>query len=149
MVHRLIGRWLAGLLLMACVANPLVAEDTETQLPAEPPLPSIKSLKLEPAKLVLEHGRDARQVLVLGITEDGLQVDLTDKAKATNRLVIAWQALGSFDATTEDGTVVVEQPSCREEAVDLIGRRRESLFCSEMAAAITQYQETDREDRLG
>ncbi|MHB8523365.1 MAG: DUF1549 and DUF1553 domain-containing protein [Limisphaerales bacterium] len=45
-----------------------------------PPLPPIRALKLEPASLTLEDGRDARKVLVLGETDAHQFVDLTGQA---------------------------------------------------------------------
>ena len=38
---------------------------------AKPPLPAIESLQIEPPSLTLENGRDARLVLVWGVTKDG------------------------------------------------------------------------------
>jgi hypothetical protein len=49
-------------------------------LPAPPPLPPIESLRLEPASLTLQDGRDDRRVLVWGITSSGEQVDLSSEA---------------------------------------------------------------------
>src|SRR5229473_2806937 len=47
---------------------------------APPPLPTIRSLKLEPAALTLKDGRDERRVLVSGKTEADKSVDLTLQA---------------------------------------------------------------------
>src|SRR6266446_5865864 len=47
---------------------------------APPPLPAIRSLKLEPAALTLKDGRDERRVLVSGKTEGDKSVDLTLQA---------------------------------------------------------------------
>src|SRR5205807_98118 len=49
--------------------------------PAKPPVPAIETLQLEPASLTLDDGRDARQVLVWGVTKDGQKFDLSDEAK--------------------------------------------------------------------
>jgi hypothetical protein len=46
-----------------------------------PPLPAIKSLRLEPPSLTLKSARDERRVLVLGKTETGAIIDLTRQAK--------------------------------------------------------------------
>jgi hypothetical protein len=54
-------------------------EPTESG-PAKPALPAIESIKLEPASLTLDDGRDSRQVLVWGVTSDGRKFDLTDEA---------------------------------------------------------------------
>src|SRR5260221_3540532 len=45
-----------------------------------PPLPAIKSLKLQPESLTLKDGRDERRVLVWGKTEGEKLIDLTSKA---------------------------------------------------------------------
>lgn len=55
------------------------AGSTEPKL-AKPALPEIQSLQLEPPSLTLVHGRDGRQVLVFGVTNDGQRFDLTDDA---------------------------------------------------------------------
>ncbi len=47
----------------------------------EPPLPTIQSLRLEPASLTLKNARDERRVLVLGMIDGGKFVDLTARAK--------------------------------------------------------------------
>src|SRR5713101_5173199 len=47
---------------------------------APPPLPTIRSLQLEPAALTLKDGRDERRVLVSGKTEGDKSVDLTLQA---------------------------------------------------------------------
>src|SRR6266700_1150576 len=47
---------------------------------APPPLPTIRSLKLEPAALTLKDGRDERRVLVSGRTEGDKSIDLTLQA---------------------------------------------------------------------
>lgn len=69
---------LAGL----AFAPPAVAgASNATVAPSPPPLPAIRSLKLEPPALKLEDGRDERRVLVWGITATGQRVDLTSHAK--------------------------------------------------------------------
>src|SRR5258708_20955974 len=45
-----------------------------------PPLPAIKSLKLQPEVLTLKDGRDERRVLVWGKTEGDKMIDLTSQA---------------------------------------------------------------------
>ena len=52
----------------------------ETEALPKPPLPTIESIVLDPAALTLADGRDARQVLVWGVTQDGRRFDLTDVA---------------------------------------------------------------------
>src|SRR5688572_5444366 len=49
----------------------------------KPALPAIETLQLEPASLTLAHGRDARQVLVWGVTKEGQRFDVTDEATLT------------------------------------------------------------------
>jgi hypothetical protein len=48
--------------------------------PPVPPMPAIRSLKLQPASLTLKDGRDERRVLVLGLLDDGKFLDLTSQA---------------------------------------------------------------------
>ncbi len=48
--------------------------------PPKPPLPTIRALKLEPAALILEDGRDERRALVWGETASGQRVDVTGEA---------------------------------------------------------------------
>ena len=45
-----------------------------------PPLPPIRSLKLEPATIRLEDGRDSRKILVWGEIENSGKIDLTTQA---------------------------------------------------------------------
>jgi hypothetical protein len=69
-------------LLLALVGAPLAgaAKDAKTSLPDKPPVPAIRSLKLEPASLTLTDGRDERRVLVWGETASGQRFDLTGEA---------------------------------------------------------------------
>src|SRR5439155_27343859 len=46
--------------------------------PPKPALPPIRSIKVEPASLSLDDGRDERRVLILGETPAGQRFDLTD-----------------------------------------------------------------------
>jgi len=48
--------------------------------PDRPPLPQIRSLRIEPDSLTLENGRDERRVLVWGEAADGRRFDLTGDA---------------------------------------------------------------------
>src|SRR5215470_13819621 len=48
--------------------------------PPAPPLPQIRSIRLEPSSLTLEDARDERRVLVWGETSDGRRIDLTADA---------------------------------------------------------------------
>src|SRR4051812_37598175 len=72
---------LTGWLFLAG-ASPAGAKATASAEPKieRPALPAIQSLELEPATLVLNDGRDGRQVLVWGVTSDGRKFDLTDDA---------------------------------------------------------------------
>src|SRR5438552_9178078 len=69
---------LLALTLAAAGANKGAAAP-EMSLP-KPPLPAIESLQIEPPALTLENGRDARLVLVWGVTKDGRRFDLSDSA---------------------------------------------------------------------
>ena len=67
--------------LVAWLSDATVGLTLESSGPAnDPPLPPIKSLKLEPASLTLKNGRDERRVLVLGVTEENQLIDLTSQA---------------------------------------------------------------------
>src|SRR5215831_14567014 len=48
--------------------------------PPAPPVPKISSIRLMPESLTLQNARDARRVLVIGQTESGKRVDLTNSA---------------------------------------------------------------------
>jgi hypothetical protein len=56
------------------------APNASTTNLAAPPLPPIRSLELQPAKLTLRDARDERRVLVLGKTDSGGVIDLTSEA---------------------------------------------------------------------
>ena len=62
-------------------AEPAASAEPKVDKPA---LPAIASLQLEPAAVELAHGRDARQVLVWGVTADGQKFDVTDEATFTS-----------------------------------------------------------------
>lgn len=76
-----------SLTALALVGGRLIAagdKAADKPIPAKPPLPNIKALRLEPASLTLSHSRDARKVLVIGERADGGGViDLTGEAKLT------------------------------------------------------------------
>src|SRR5213594_823567 len=85
--------------LMICVLSATVTgsaansvSSATAPVPA-PSLPSIRTLKLEPATLTLKDGRDERRVLVLGKTETDKWIDLTSqaafKADSTNIEIVA------------------------------------------------------------
>lgn len=75
-VLSIVALLLAAFSVPAHAANPATTDDG----PAKPPHPSIESLQLEPPSLTLENARDARLVLVWGVTRDGQRYDLTDAA---------------------------------------------------------------------
>ena len=58
----------------------LTAKEAAPMIP-KPQLPPISKIEVQPASLTLEDGRDARKVLVWGITEDGRRIDLTSEAE--------------------------------------------------------------------
>jgi len=74
--------WVLAAVLLGTVGYEARARKTELAEsgPARPPLPEIHALQLEPAALTLDDGRDARQVLVWGVTQDGQKFDLSDEA---------------------------------------------------------------------
>jgi hypothetical protein len=75
----LAGLFLAALSSRASARHEEAAEPTV----AAPALPAITSLQLQPPSLNLSDGRDGRQVLVSGLTEDGHRFDLSDAATFT------------------------------------------------------------------
>jgi len=65
-------------------------------------VPKIVSLTVQPNSLVLEHGRDLRRVVVLGVTEAGTTVDLTESAQfAPDSGVVRLAADGYFEPVQE------------------------------------------------
>src|SRR5689334_3356627 len=77
---------LVAMFALICAVSPArgmkKAEQAEAG-PPKPPVPAIETLQLEPPTLTLDDGRDARQVLVWGVTKDGQKFDLSDEAKFT------------------------------------------------------------------
>ena len=71
--------WLFNLSVVLPIAAATPPESSNTEV-APPPLPSIRTLKLEPDTLTLKHGRDGRRILVWGETEGGKRFDLTAQA---------------------------------------------------------------------
>src|SRR6185295_4407054 len=71
---------LTSLFTPASALRVCAAKESKTALPDKPALPVIRSLKLEPASLNLEDGRDERRVLVWGEAAGGQRFDLTGEA---------------------------------------------------------------------
>jgi len=69
--------------LLPCVIPAAGERAPDKVVPPKPPLPAVRSLRLEPATLTLEDARDSRKVLVFGERTDGGEVDLTVEAKLT------------------------------------------------------------------
>ncbi len=63
--------------LLPCVIPAAGERAPDKVVPPKPPLPAVRSLRLEPATLTLEDARDSRKVLVFGERTDGGEVDLT------------------------------------------------------------------------
>ena len=80
---RLISLLSAGLASLALAATGQAREAASDGMgvPPAPPVPAINRLELQPATLTLTDGRDARQVLVWGVTADGQRFDLSESAK--------------------------------------------------------------------
>src|SRR4051812_34846224 len=78
-----INRWMGIGVLAVMVASIGNAKESMPDMPAPapPPLPAISAIKLMPETLTIGDGRDARRVLVLGITASGKPVDLTGVAQ--------------------------------------------------------------------
>ncbi len=69
--------------LLPCVIPAAGERAPDKVVPPKPPLPAVRSLRLEPATLTLEDARDSRKVLVFGERTDGGEVDLTGEATLT------------------------------------------------------------------
>ena len=83
--------------------------------PAAPPLPALRALKLEPASLRLQDGRDERRVLVLGITEGDKIVDLTPQASfKAGGAQVEIDAQGYFHPKSKGTTEVVVSAGGKE-----------------------------------
>jgi hypothetical protein len=78
------GRWIALVLgivgLFVAMDRARGAAGDAPAMPAAPPTPVVRALKLMPSSLTLQNGRDERRFLVLGETESGKTVDLTASA---------------------------------------------------------------------
>ena len=71
---------LRNVFIIAWLATQAVAAEKALAAPdkaTRPPLPQIRSLRLEPASLTLADGRDERRVIVWGISANGQKVDVT------------------------------------------------------------------------
>ena len=84
--------------------------------PARPPLPAIESLQLEPASLTLSDGRDGRQVLVWGVTHDGLKLDLSSDAVFKNDLPLVTISEGRYLYPAQVGEGVMTVTAAGKEA---------------------------------
>jgi len=73
----------AALAVLSLAAIDLRSADrgTDKPIPAAPPIPAIRSIRLEPKRLTLSHGRDSRRFLTLGECADGTWIDLGAAAK--------------------------------------------------------------------
>src|SRR5262245_60831191 len=79
------SRVLLSLVLVVIFAIPQAraaqnAAPTKTPPPPRPALPPLRSLKTEPATLILDDARDERRVLVWGESASGQRFDVTDDA---------------------------------------------------------------------
>jgi hypothetical protein len=93
-------------------AGPSAAPSATTPVP---PLPTIRTLKLEPAELTIKDGRDYRRVVVLGRTESGQSVDLTSQASfKTASACVEVDAQGYFHAKTKGSCEVVVAAAGKE-----------------------------------
>ena len=96
--------WLASMAVAAEMAT------SDKVLPPAPPLPALRSIRLEPSSLSLEDARDARRVLVIGERSDGGRIDLTGDAQWTasaETLRVSTNGIIS-GLKTGEGTVTVE-----------------------------------------
>jgi hypothetical protein len=82
--------------------------------PAAPPLPAVSALKVLPASLTLKDGRDERRVLVLGVTGDGMAVDLTADAKFKASANVEVDAQGYIKPKAKGSSEVVVSAAGKE-----------------------------------
>ncbi|HTE17318.1 MAG TPA: hypothetical protein VK689_02925, partial [Armatimonadota bacterium] len=105
-------QWKYGLLGIAAVAGMAVASPPADAAPAVSKASSggsaIVAVKLQPATLTFANKRDVRRVLVLGVTKDGYQVDLTDKARLTPQGGFVQAHTSGFLSPAKVGSGVVE-----------------------------------------
>jgi hypothetical protein len=76
--------WMAALCVGISLPHPALHSadrGSDKPIPAIPPVPTIRSLKLEPNRLTLLDARDSRKVLVLGECADGSWIDLSAVAR--------------------------------------------------------------------
>src|SRR5688572_25517874 len=88
----------------------------EASTEAAPPIPSIKSLRIEPASLTLKNGRDERRVLVLGKTDSGTVVDLTSAAVLTSETAAVEVDPGKYIHAKSKGEGVIRIAAAGKEA---------------------------------
>ena len=81
-IERMSGRILFCFILALAtgLAPGRAAEGSKSAPPPKPALPPLRSLKIEPASLTLDDGRDERRVLVWGETASGQHFDVSDDA---------------------------------------------------------------------
>jgi hypothetical protein len=115
--HRSIAWVLAAVLLgTAGDAWAKRPEQVEAAGPAKPPLPVIDTIQLEPASLTLVDGRDARQVLVWGVTKDGRKFDLSDGATFKTDAQVVSIGADRFITPQETGETVITIAAAGKEA---------------------------------
>jgi hypothetical protein len=88
----------------------------EASTEGAPPIPSIKSLQIEPASLTLKNGRDERRVLVLGKTDSGTVVDLTSAAVLTSETAAVEVDPGKYIHAKSKGEGVIRISAAGKEA---------------------------------
>ncbi|HEX4795092.1 MAG TPA: DUF1549 and DUF1553 domain-containing protein [Humisphaera sp.] len=98
-----------GLFLAASPAWAARVKSDADKGPEKPPLPAIVSLELQPKSLTLTDDRDARQVLVWAVAEDGRRFDVTDLATFSAQSPMLQVGTDHYVHATAagDGTVVV------------------------------------------
>src|SRR5436305_13337284 len=98
-----------GLFLAASPAWAARVKSDADKGPEKPPLPAIVSLELQPKSLTLTDGRDARQVLVWAIAEDGRRFDVTDLATFSAQSPMLQVGTDHYVHATAagDGTVLI------------------------------------------
>ena len=110
-------RFTVWLVAFVTITAPVLAAASNYQAAATTETTKVVSLSLQPSGLVLEHARDLRRIVVLGVTESGTMVDLTDSAQfAPDSGVVRRTTDGYFEPVQE------EYRRRRDVVLDALGR---------------------------
>jgi hypothetical protein len=97
----------AVLSLLNLTSRATSGEEPAKSIPTPPPTPQIVAIQVEPAALTLADRRDARRVLVTGVTENGFRFDLTGQATFQPAAdIIQVDSAGYFNPSRDGQTTV-------------------------------------------